>query len=200
LETISMGLILVSFVISCLLLSGAWLLLATVDYGVRWLASQELCNRSLFRWMRKHPALPILSVAIGSLALLLWILPRLDESMKWEGTHVTYDQAESFPCLSDLPRDASDINYYFAYLGVNADFLVSEKEFIDWCAARGWTPIEIQHAYPGFTYKIYRGRLSDGDSVDLRNGLVCNGMSHRGGIAVAWDRDSGRAYFNMAHH
>ena len=113
--------------------------------------------------MRKRPALPILSVAIGAVPLAMWILPRWDESMKWERTHAIYDQAASFPLLNDLPRDASDINYYYAYLGTNADFLVSEKGFTEWCAARGWTPIEIQQANRGFAYTMYSGRWSDGE-------------------------------------
>ena len=49
-----------------------------------------------------------------------------------------------------LPEAATDVTYYADFGGCEAEFAISESEFLKWCKQGGWTPQEILKPIPYF--------------------------------------------------
>jgi len=73
-----------------------------------------------------------------------------------------------------LPAAASDVTYYTDSGGCEAEFSISESEFLKWCDDKGWIPKKITTSVPyfqpilltannaavtnGYTYKLNDGQ------------------------------------------
>ena len=40
----------------------------------------------------------------------------------------------------------TDVTYYADFRGCEAEFAISESEFLNWCSVRGWSPKKIAGA------------------------------------------------------
>jgi hypothetical protein len=195
------GLALVAFLLGLVAAVLGLVLIAAVAVGFCWAIRRDRPGQAVLRWLRRHPAPPIGFVAIGAMLCSTWVLPQLLAATTHEATHISYEQAAKLPGLGHLPSGATDINYHYSYLLTYVDFLVNEKGFAEWCKTNGWTPTDAQQASPPrSSYRMPCGGWNNDDAVEIRNGLVCDRRSHRGGTAVAYDRDSGRAYLFRSHN
>ena len=43
----------------------------------------------------------------------------------------------------ELPNSAADVTYHVDFGGCEAEFAISESDFLNWCRTRGWCPSKI---------------------------------------------------------
>ena len=67
----------------------------------------------------------------------------------------------------ELPHTATDVTYYADFRGCEAEFAISESEFLNWCSVRGWSPKKIAGAIPYFQPVL----LADNDTI-VTNGFT----------------------------
>ena len=76
----------------------------------------------------------------------------------------------------ELPASAADVTYYVDFGGCEAEFAISEADFLSWCSDRGWTVTKIDTPVPYFKPILlpdddhlvqhgYTFSLPDGDGV-----------------------------------
>ena len=129
----------------------------------------------------------------------------------WTNKHP--DVGEHIEQVDWLPPGASDICYYKTYSYTAYEFNISESEFREW--GDRWEFTEIQEPF-----EIWRYNLSLVESPDrsggydteaweeynnLVNATIVDGLCYRtpprgngGGVYVAYDRVTGRAYFQSS--
>lgn len=57
---------------------------------------------------------------------------------------------QMLPAGLRLPDTASDVTYYVDFGAAEAEFAVSEEDFVNWCRTNGWTVEPIQSVSPYF--------------------------------------------------
>ena len=60
-----------------------------------------------------------------------------------------------------LPHNASDVTYHVDFGGCEAEFAISESDFLEWCNDRGWVPERIARPIAYFQPVL----LSDNDTI-----------------------------------
>ena len=60
-----------------------------------------------------------------------------------------------------LPHNASDVTYHVDLGGCEAEFAISESDFLEWCNDRGWVPERIARPIAYFQPVL----LSDNDTI-----------------------------------
>jgi hypothetical protein len=122
-------------------------------------------------------------------------------------THV--ERAKNLSHVSWLPPSATNVSFYKSYNFTAYEFDISEGEFRRWASWYGVQPI-------GAPIRVWRYNFPDVESRDLgsdpsfdeleeweatRTATVTDGLGfverrpNGGGISVAYDRTTGRAYF-----
>ena len=89
----------------------------------------------------------------------------------------------------ELPDSASDVTYYADFGGCEAEFAISESEFLAWCHVRGWSPKKIHGSIPYFQPVL----LADDDTI-VTNGFTFDIPDGEG----VFDADRSRAAFRAS--
>jgi hypothetical protein len=98
----------------------------------------------------------------------------------------------------NVPETATNIYAKGSYHAFAAEFEITEKDFVDYCRTRNWTLVEIAAPVSMTTYRAY----ADGDAgrrdVTITMGLVHDGLDHRGGFKVVFDRATGKGFLEYS--
>ena len=86
----------------------------------------------------------------------------------------------------ELPADASDVTYHVDPGGCEAEFAISESEFLAWCRARGWSPKKISGSI-----KYFQPVLLPNDDTIVTNGYAFDIPDGKG----VFDADRSRTAF-----
>ena len=138
-------------------------------------------------------------VVIGMIALMLGILRML--------THA--ETGRGVASVDWLPATASNVSYYKSYLNTAYEFDISEANFVRWSRWK-LQPITTPVEFLRCTYFL-RDPSDSGlsptvsEAIDLSHIVqISNGLFYEerqpngGGVEVAFDRDTGRAYFHSS--
>jgi hypothetical protein len=140
---------------------------------------------------------------------LFILLPR---AMSSAGKSVSADEANRGLVTFQVPDAATDVNFRHAFFsGVidEADFAVTEAEFMKWATANGWTPLEFHTDETGIHWAgkagrelpanvtvtpVSRGPDESVDDLDVLNGYYFDDSIGDAGLFVVFDRNGKRAY------
>jgi hypothetical protein len=154
-------------------------------------------------------------VAVATLTLLILLgVPLIGYLALTES-----EGAEHVDAVSWLPREAGDISYYRSYMFTAYEFSISERGFLAWGQARGWDvkPIREIVTVPRYSRLLRkppmamsehpteeeRSRYDQAmfDYIESMRVSVDDGykdgrrQGNGGGFIVAYDRRTGRAYY-----
>lgn len=100
-------------------------------------------------------------------------------------------------CILQVPERAHSVDYYAYLQSGTAAFDVPEPDFLVWAKEHSWRLSEVKLS--GTTPASWELRGFDQDwPQDVRRIWYFSNSSHRGGWAVMYDRDRGRAYVRYA--
>lgn len=113
-------------------------------------------------------------------------------------SQVTYNATRDDVWLQ-LPADATRINRYQpGAMGPNTyfEFDTSEESFLAW-VGRYRNAKLVNHSGPHriYRYSAYGPNADPNDAVTIMNGLLFEWLEEDRGEHIAYDRDSGRAYY-----
>ncbi len=104
-----------------------------------------------------------------------------------------------------LPASASDVSYFDSVLGSAYEFTITEADFKQWATSCQLAVDEVRTPRRLRRFTLFRDQhrhvhvldeSSPEYSVELRSGLYFETPErHRGGCAVGFDRNTGRAYY-----
>ncbi len=129
----------------------------------------------------------------------------------WYDLMTSYKTVEHVEQVSWLPEAASDISYFSSYAHNAGEFDISEEGFLQW--AKRWSVEAIDEPVEVLRYSYFTWDPPDTDANDWAecNRLhaehvaeIADGYFHqdeptyRGGVTVAYDRTTGRAYYMVS--
>lgn len=182
-----------AFIYSVVLIGASFIIIGLIEWIIRRLKKQKRHQN----WIISNR---FINLKVIMISLIIFVTTPFMLSVAWkigldEGQHVTYDKAFVLGELRKFPKEATDINYSTIYMGSNADFAISEQDFIKWCAEKGWKP-EKTSDY------IQYGSMLEFKFKEIKNGLkhqrtfLDNGC----GNVLTYDLDTGRAYYHYSHN
>lgn len=114
------------------------------------------------------------------------------------------------PSVDWLPKEATDISYYFSYRNNFYEFSISEEDFLKWVKEKGfenkgWQDLDgtwkqltskIVFRYNYFEEKDFYKVAGE---VEILDGIFLERRGRNGGgYTVGYDRKTGRAYFHSS--
>lgn len=116
--------------------------------------------------------------------------------MVWLGFTQT-DQGTNVAQVGWLPAAATNISYYRSYTNKAYEFDISQQSFLDW--ADRWNPQPITQPVRITTCQGFITPGNGSTSVEVSQGLAgSEEFGNGGGVWVAYDSSTGRAYFYSA--
>jgi hypothetical protein len=120
------------------------------------------------------------------------------------------NKAEGVRSVPWLPKEATDINYYFSYSNTFYEFSISEAGFLQWVKEKGfenkgWR--DFDGTWKPHSFKIvprygFSGRSDPNQgnrSVEIADGIfIETRRTNGGGYTVGYDRKTGRAYYHSS--
>jgi hypothetical protein len=102
--------------------------------------------------------LTLLTIALIAPQSSAWIAIRQFLSVSGHGRSAQDANKYQWPALR-LPEAASDVSYYIDHAWSEAEFAISENEFLQWCQASGWKTEKITRPGPYFKPQMMRDDL-----------------------------------------
>lgn len=148
-----------------------------------------------------------IGVSCAAGGLLLWGLHALHEGLMHSET------AENVASVDWLPPSASNVSYYRSYMNTAYEFDISERAFRDWSR---WHVEEIDKPVAMLRYSAFASPVPEPVNpsqeaseayvlaVSQQRAKIDVGLYYErlqengGGVWVAYDRESGRAFFRTA--
>jgi hypothetical protein len=142
----------------------------------------------------------IAGLAFPTITIVLFIA--LPPATTTTGIGVVPQEANQHLLTFSVPVAASDINFrhsFFAGTIDEADFAISEEDFLNWAGANHWSPkaLHVADEPSELPFSIVVRPLGPGvDEYEPRNGYYVFVAGPRGdaGLCVVFDKDQGRAF------
>jgi hypothetical protein len=119
-----------------------------------------------------------------------------------------FNTAEHVPSVPWLPAGATNVSYYCSYNFTAYEFDIEEEGFLNWASDWEVKPITkefkimrytLRAKYPNFVPNPSKQALDDYENI--KNAIIMDGYFYEnrqkngGGVCVAYDRKTKRAYF-----